>query len=101
LPSLSEGIPRCIMEAHAARVPVVATDIEGVRDLVRPSQTGLLVPPRNPTALAEAINRTLNAPEFAAKLVTAGRKLVEEHFSAATMAAEYESLYLSLSGLNY
>jgi glycosyltransferase involved in cell wall biosynthesis len=96
LPSLSEGIPRCIMEAHAARVPVVGTDIEGVRDLVKSEQTGLLVPPRNPAALAEAINRILNSPELAAKFAAGGRKLIEEKFSAARMAAEYERLYLSL-----
>jgi glycosyltransferase involved in cell wall biosynthesis len=97
LPSLLEGIPRCIMEAQAAGVPIVAADIDGVRDLVKSDQTGLLVPPGNPTALAEAINRILNSPALAAKLSAAGRKLVEECFSASKMAAEYENLYLSLS----
>ena len=97
LPSLSEGIPRCVMEAQAAGVPVVATDIEGIRDLVRTEQTGLLVPPHNPAALAEAINRILNSPELATRLAAGGRALIEERFSAAKMAAQYESLYLSLS----
>jgi glycosyltransferase involved in cell wall biosynthesis len=97
LPSLSEGTPRCIMEAHAARVPVVATNIPGVRTLVQPGQTGLLVAPRNPSSLAEAINRILNSPDLGERLASAGRKLVEERFSAATMAAEYQRLYLSFS----
>jgi glycosyltransferase involved in cell wall biosynthesis len=97
LPSLLEGIPRCIMEAQAAGVPVVATDIEGVRDLVKADKTGLLVPPRNPAALAQAIERILDAPELAVKLAKAGRALIEERFSAAAMAAEYEDLYQSLS----
>jgi glycosyltransferase involved in cell wall biosynthesis len=96
LPSLSEGIPRCIMEAQAAGVPVVGTDIEGIRVLVKHEQTGLLVPPRNPAAMADAINRILNSPELAAQLAGAGRKLIEKEFSAARMAAEYERLYLSL-----
>jgi glycosyltransferase involved in cell wall biosynthesis len=97
LPSLLEGIPRCIMEAHAAGIPVVATDIEGVRDLVKSEQTGLLVPPRNPAALAEAINRILNSSDLATRLAAGGRKLIEERFSAAKMAAQYETLYLSMS----
>jgi L-malate glycosyltransferase len=97
LPSLSEGIPRCVMEAQAAGVPVVATDIQGVRDLVKSEQTGLLVPPRNPAALAEAIDRVLNSPELATRLAKAGRARIEERFSAAKMAAQYEDLYLSLT----
>lgn len=97
LPSLLEGIPRSIMEAQAAGVPVVATDIDGVRDLVKADKTGLLVPPRNPAALAEAINRVLNSPELAAQLAKAGKALIEERFSAAKMAAQYEGLYQSLS----
>ena len=96
LPSLSEGIPRCVMEAHAARVPVIGTDIEGMRVLVKHEQTGLLVPPLDPAALAEAINRILNSPELGAQLAAGGRKLIEDKFSAARMAAEYERLYLSL-----
>jgi glycosyltransferase involved in cell wall biosynthesis len=96
LPSRLEGIPRCIMEAQTAGVPVVGTDIEGVRDLVKSEQTGLLVVPGDPQALAEAINRILNSPELATKFAAGGRKLIENKFSAARMAAEYERLYLSL-----
>ena len=99
LPSLLEGIPRCIMEAHAAMVPVVATDIDGIRALVKPGETGLLVSPGDPDALAAAINHVLNSPELARKLALAGRKLIEERFSAARMARQYETLYLSLSNL--
>jgi glycosyltransferase involved in cell wall biosynthesis len=97
LPSLSEGLPRCIMEAHAAKVPVVATDIEGVRPLVNPNDSGLLVPPRDRDALAKAINRVLNSPESARRLADRGRQIIEERFSAATMAAQYQKLYLSFS----
>ena len=96
LPSLMEGVPRCVMEAQAAGVPVVATDIAGTRELVVPGQTGLLVPPHNPEALADAINRILNSPKLAAKLSVAARQLVAERFSAKRMAAEYENVYSSL-----
>ncbi len=55
------------------------------------------MPPRDPAALADAINRILNSPELAAKLAKAGRALIEERFSAAKMAAQYEAVYQSLS----
>jgi glycosyltransferase involved in cell wall biosynthesis len=54
------------------------------------------VVPGDPQALAEAINRILNSPELATKFAAGGRKLIENKFSAARMAAEYERLYLSL-----
>lgn len=100
LPSVEEGIPRCIMEAHVARVPVVGTDIDGIRELITPEQTGLLVPPRNPGALAEAINHLLDSPEIAKRLALNGRKLIEERFSAERMAEQYNSLYRSLVNAN-
>ena len=96
LPSLSEGIPRSIMEAHAARIPIVGTDIEGIRNLVQHEQSGLLVPPRNPPLLAKAIERTLDCPELASTFGSNGRALVELQFSAAKMAKEYESVYSCL-----
>ena len=101
LPSLSEGTPRCVMEAQAAKVPVVGTDIQGIRNLVTHERNGLLVPPRNPALLAKAIGRILDFPEFAAKFAHEGRKFVEAQFSAARMATEYESLYFSLLGRGF
>jgi glycosyltransferase involved in cell wall biosynthesis len=96
LPSISEGIPRCVMEAHAARIPIVGTDIDGIRNLVIHEHSGLLVPPKNPSLLAKAIERVLDFPELAAAFATQGRALIENQFSAARMAKEYESLYSSL-----
>ena len=96
LPSWSEGIPRCVMEAHAARIPVVGTDVEGIRNLVKHEHNGLLVPPRNPSLLAKAIERMLDCPELGAKFARQGRKMIESQFSAARMSKEYESLYSAL-----
>lgn len=98
LPSLEEGVPRCVMEAQAAGVPVVGTDIEGLRDLVADGRTGLLVPPENPAALARAVNRLLDAPALAAELAGNARQSIDEKFSAEKMARQYESLYVSLPG---
>jgi glycosyltransferase involved in cell wall biosynthesis len=97
LPSHSEGTPRCVMEAQASEIPIVGTDIDGIRNLITHEHSGLLVPPKNPKALAEAINRILSSPELALNLVEESRKIVENRFSAAIMAKSYESLYGFLS----
>lgn len=100
LPSLEEGIPRCIMEAQAAKVPVIGTDIDGIRDLVFHEQTGLLVPPKNPPLLAQAIARMLNSPDLSDSVAVGGRKLIEERFSAQRTAQRYQTVYHSLFNLH-
>ncbi|MEJ5250302.1 MAG: glycosyltransferase family 4 protein [Armatimonadota bacterium] len=65
LPSLTEGIPNVILEAFAYKTPVVATAVGGVLELVKDSETGWLVPRRNPQALAQAIREALSNPEEA------------------------------------
>ena len=93
LPSSLEGIPRCVLEAMAAQVPVIATDIPGCRDVVHDGQTGLLVPLGDARAMASAIERLAGDAVLRARLGTAGKALVESEFSAATMAARYLDLY--------
>jgi glycosyltransferase involved in cell wall biosynthesis len=100
LPSVEEGIPRCIMEALAARIPVVGTDIEGIRHLIIDEQTGFLVPARRPHELARAIGRILDSPELAMRLAATGRSLVEKQFSAKQMAERYQAFYLSVLSPN-
>lgn len=94
LPSMLEGIPRCLMEAMAAHVPVVATDIPGCRDLIDDGRTGLLVRPGEVDALVCAI-RTVHAADPGPK-VAAAREKVEADYSAATMATRYTDLYMKL-----
>lgn len=65
LPSLTEGIPNVVLEAFAYKTPVVATAVGGVPELVKDGETGWLVPPRNPHALAQAIREALSNPEEA------------------------------------
>jgi len=90
LPSSNEGLPRVILEAMAASVPVVATNVGGNPELVIAGQTGILVPPQDPDALAAAVERVLCAPETAREMGRAGRLIVEQHFSlrAAAMGVE-------------
>jgi glycosyltransferase involved in cell wall biosynthesis len=90
LPSHREGFPRAAMEAAASGLPVVATDVRGCRQVVRPGETGLLVPVRDPDALADAIERCTDEREaFGA----AGRRLAEEQFDEAAVVARVLEAY--------
>ena len=91
-----EGIPRCIMEAMAVGVPVVAYDIPGVDQLVKHGETGLLAPLGDVNTLADCCNQVLTNPELAHQLVANARALIDERFSAARMAREYEALFTQL-----
>lgn len=76
LPSFAEGVPTVLMEAMAMEVPVVATAIMGVPELVEDGRSGLLVPPARADRLAEALIRILDDPELARRLGRAGREKV-------------------------
>jgi glycosyltransferase involved in cell wall biosynthesis len=91
-----EGIPRCIMEAMAVGVPVVAYDIPGVDQLVKHGETGMLAPLGDVNALEDCCHQVLTNPELARHLVANARALIDERFSAARMAREYEALFTQL-----
>jgi glycosyltransferase involved in cell wall biosynthesis len=96
LPSLWEGLPYVLMEAAALGKAVVATDIDGVREVIENGKTGILVPPRNPESLAHAVRRLLQDKDYALKL---GQKLEEQilpRFTLSRMVAQTQSLYLRL-----
>ena len=71
-----EGIPVALMEAMASSLPVVATSISGIPELVRPDKTGYLVPPADAQALADALTTVYRQPDRAADLAENGRLLV-------------------------
>lgn len=96
LPSLGEGIPTVLLEAAACGRPIVATDVPGCRDVVQEGVNGLLVPPDDPAALAEALGKLLAKKGLRRRMGTAGRKLVEERFSDARVNAETLVVYRSL-----
>jgi glycosyltransferase involved in cell wall biosynthesis len=96
LPSLWEGQPLSILEAWALGKPVVAAAVRGSRDLVEDGRTGILVPARNPQALASAVVALLGDPERARRLGIAGRQLVETQFSLERMRRSVGELYLRL-----
>lgn len=93
LPSLFDPLPTVLMEAMAAGLPIVATAVDGVPEMVTPEMNGVLVPPNAPAALAEACVRLLTAPETARAMGTRGRIVAEERFSASAHAARLGALY--------
>lgn len=96
LPSRREGLPKTLLEAAACGRPMVATDVPGCREIVVPDETGLLVPPDDPTALAEAISKMAASATLRARFGTAARKRVIEKFSADAIGAQIVDLYRRL-----
>ncbi|MDA8413576.1 MAG: glycosyltransferase [Desulfobacteraceae bacterium] len=93
LPSRLEGIPRCLMEAMAAGVPVIASDIPGCNDLIKPGETGFLFPPGNHVLLADAIVEMYQNTPLREAMARKARDLINEQFSAKRMVQEYQWLY--------
>ena len=96
LPSLEEGMSVALLEAMAAGLPIVASDIPGNRDVVADGREALLVPVEDSGALAAAIHRVFDEPDLATRLGTAARELAAERFSLAAMADRYLELFESL-----
>jgi glycosyltransferase involved in cell wall biosynthesis len=94
LPSLSEGVSLTLLEAMARGLPVVATCVGGNPEVVVHEETGLLVPARDPAALAQAVLRLRRDPDGCRRLGLAGRRRVESLFDIRRMVARYEALYL-------
>ena len=92
-PSLFEGHPNSVLEAMAASLPVVASDILGNNELVQDGVTGYLVPKADPDKLANRIIELVEKPDLMATFGLAGRKIVETHFSINRMINEFESVY--------
>ncbi len=93
LPSLYEGLPLSILEAMAAGKAVVATAVGGTPEAVLDGETGLLVPPGDPVALARAIREILSNPSLLRKMGATGRKRVQREFSSASMVQHITHLY--------
>jgi glycosyltransferase involved in cell wall biosynthesis len=93
--SVREGLPRVVLEALAVGTPVVATDVGGVGDAIEHGRNGLLVPPRDPIALARAIEETLDQPGPALQRVEVGRRSVQA-FSSRRMLEDQHALYRRL-----
>jgi len=94
LPSRSEGQPIGIMEAMASGLPVVATRVGGVPDMVREGEDGFLVDPGNSEALAEALAKLLGSPELRRAMSSSARKRAEERFDLPGLRQRLRELYM-------
>ena len=98
LPSLFEGMPNVVLEAMAARRAVVATAVEGSEELVVPGETGWLVPPRDPEALALALLEAAADPDRRRRFGDAGHARAEAEFSLERMSSAYQRLWADVLG---
>lgn len=93
LPSLWEGLPYVVLEAQAAGLATIVTDVNGSRDIVRADVTGLVTPKADPNALAGAIERLVADRSLRDRLAVAGRERVTSHYALARMIDEHVALY--------
>jgi glycosyltransferase involved in cell wall biosynthesis len=96
LPSFEEGMPQSLLQALAMERAVVASAVGGVPEIVQDGQTGFLVPPRDPVALAEKVGSLFRNPDQGKVLGQAGRRVIKQDYSMEAMVAKTEQLYSSL-----
>ena len=96
LSSVTEGVSITLLEAAASGLPIVATNVGGNPEVTVHGETGFLVPPRSPEALAAAMLDMLKDTNRARRMGISGRRRVEEHFDLRRSVAKYEDLYFSL-----
>lgn len=96
LPSLSEGSPNVLLESMAVDIPAVATEVGGIPEIVRDRESALLVPPRSPARLADAIEELLSNTTLRAALTTRARAIIAERHSPEARARVLVDLYRSL-----
>lgn len=96
LPSYREGVPKSLLEAAACGRAIVTSDVPGCREVVTHGLNGLLVPPRDPAALADALQALIDDPPRRARMGAAGRRRVESEFTAEFLVGQQLALYRDL-----
>lgn len=96
LSSKREGFPMSILEAMASGLPVIATNVGGIPEVIKDEQNGILVSPQDQNALANAICRVLDDSTLASKLARRARTTVELSYSIRAVAKAYSEIYLSV-----
>jgi glycosyltransferase involved in cell wall biosynthesis len=86
-------LPLALIEAMAAGCVVIASNVDGVSELIDHGKTGFLVPPRDPTALAQTIKMALDNEKLSALIAKAGRENALQNFNLTRMVNQYEQLF--------
>ena len=96
LPSIKEGLPMALLEAMASKVPVIATSVGAIPNVIEDGINGLLIPPKNSDAISEAINKMLSNGDSAKEMELKGFEKVRDHYSSKQMAIKYLAVYKEL-----
>jgi glycosyltransferase involved in cell wall biosynthesis len=89
-------MPNVVLEAMSAKLPVIATDVSGTREVVIDKKTGLLIPKADSAAIANAMLTLLDNRDFGKRMGEAGFQRIQESFSVDSMCEKYEQLILSI-----
>jgi glycosyltransferase involved in cell wall biosynthesis len=93
LPSYREGLPKALLEAAACGRAIVATDVPGCREIARAGMNAVVVPPRDPDALAVAIEKLAQDAALRARFAAAGREIVVKEYAESIVVRETLALY--------
>jgi glycosyltransferase involved in cell wall biosynthesis len=91
--SLTEGLPITLLEAMTLKIPIVATEVGGIPNVLEHEKDSLLIPPNDPHAIANSIKRLIDNPNLSSRLSTEARKKVIENYSSKAMASSYLEVY--------
>jgi glycosyltransferase involved in cell wall biosynthesis len=94
LPSRYEGLPTAVVEAMVCGIPVVATAVNAVADVVVPGETGILVPPQRPDLAADAVRYFIDRPAVAARMAVTARARLGERFGTPALRDALAAAYL-------
>lgn len=96
MPSISEGLPMAILEAMAAKKPIVASAVGGIPSVIKDRETGILIKPKDSDSICEALTCLLKDEKLALGIAANARKLLENEFTVDVMIMKYENLYRGL-----
>ncbi len=97
LPSHSEGVSLALLEAMAAGLPVIVSDVGGLPEVVRHGENGLVIPVKDPQALAQALEKLLADPTYAHSLGESARREVKAHYSLERLGRDINEIYQELA----